>query len=103
MRREPLSVNAAFVVHLIGNDEGSGLIGRVEHVSTGHSLRFASTAELVTFMQRAAAQGWGPPDRTTLNQSGSSYPSLSSSWFEDPDRGSTARRGDLSPRANRIR
>jgi hypothetical protein len=51
----------AFVVHLTtvgGNEKASGadtLIGRVEHVPSGNSLRFASVRELVTFMRRAVA------------------------------------------------
>ena len=53
-RNEPLSAKTAFVVHLTRNDEGSGLSGRVEHVTSGHSLRFASVEQLVSFMQRAA-------------------------------------------------
>ena len=58
--REGPPARTAFVVHLtaVGGDEetASGadtLIGRVEHVPSGNSLRFASVRELVTFMRRA--------------------------------------------------
>src|SRR5262245_57420500 len=55
---EPLSAQTAFVVHLtaVGPDDGAeALMGRVEHVFSGHSLRFTSVRELVTFMRRAAS------------------------------------------------
>ena len=55
----PLSAKGAFVVHLA---EGAGdgpetLLGRVEHIVSGRSLRFSSVAELVGFMQRTLANG----------------------------------------------
>jgi hypothetical protein len=59
---ERLSAQAAFVVHLspAGTDCDSPrgaetLTGRVEHVPSGHSLRFSSVRQLVAFMRRAAA------------------------------------------------
>ncbi len=57
----PLSAKAAFVVHLIAAVAGPEcLAGRVEHVTSGHSLRFTSMAELFGFMQRVLAE----PDPT---------------------------------------
>ena len=57
---ERLSAQTAFVVHLTAVDEtrsgAETLIGRVEHVPSGNSLRFASVRELVTFMRRAVAK-----------------------------------------------
>jgi hypothetical protein len=53
----PLSAKAAFVVHLTATaaDAPETLLGRVEHVRSGKSLRFASAGELVGFMQRTLA------------------------------------------------
>ncbi|HEY0302630.1 MAG TPA: glycine-rich protein, partial [Rhizomicrobium sp.] len=55
--RAPLSAGAAFVVHLTTDrvDVPDALQGRVEHVRSGESLRFASVADLVGFMQRVLA------------------------------------------------
>jgi len=60
-RKESLSAKAAFVVHLTTNEAASGLTGRVEHISSGHSLRFTSVEQLVTFMQRTAGY-YGHPE-----------------------------------------
>ena len=58
----PLSAKAAFVVHLTAGAAAApeSLAGRVEHVTSGHSLRFSSMAELFGFMQRVLAD----PDPT---------------------------------------
>lgn len=62
MENTQLSAQTAFVVHLTpvrgdceGPNGGETLTGRVEHVSSGHSLRFSSMRQLVTFMRRALA------------------------------------------------
>ena len=56
--RAPLSSEAAFVVHLTAGppDGPDALQGRVEHVRSGQSARFGSTADLVSFMQRVLAK-----------------------------------------------
>lgn len=53
----PLSPKLAFIVHLTGTEPSPTevLTGRVEHVTSGRSLRFTSCSQLVEFMQRAVA------------------------------------------------
>ena len=48
-----LSAESAFVVHLAStpSDAPETIHGRIEHVITGRSMRFASSAELIGFMQ----------------------------------------------------
>ena len=46
----PLSASSAFVVHLASPTTPELVLGRVEHIATGRSLRFASAAELIGFM-----------------------------------------------------
>ncbi|HYD46959.1 MAG TPA: hypothetical protein VEB21_01360 [Terriglobales bacterium] len=53
-----LDARNAFVVHVTDADAG-GLNGRVEHIPSGRSLRFSSTAELAEFMQTAWSAGSG--------------------------------------------
>lgn len=50
-----LSAQAAFIVHVTGSEPGTSnaIAGRVEHVTSGRSLRFRSAAELTEFMQQA--------------------------------------------------
>jgi hypothetical protein len=52
--RKGLAPESAFVVHLAGVGSGHG---RVEHVTSGRSLRFDSPAELMQFMQQIIADG----------------------------------------------
>jgi len=52
--RARLDPEQAFVVHLTAT---AAMRGRVEHVTSGQSLRFASVSELIAFMQRALAEG----------------------------------------------
>ncbi len=47
-----LSATKAFIVHVTDVDPGT-VMGRVEHVPSGDSMRFASIAELADFMFRA--------------------------------------------------
>lgn len=50
------SVDAAFVVHLIATESApESACGRVEHISSGQSTRFASVAELLAFMRHIVA------------------------------------------------
>ena len=51
----------AFVVHLA---EVGSARGRVEHVASGRSLHFDSTAELMSFMQRTIEDGASTGDAT---------------------------------------
>lgn len=53
----PLSTRIAFVVHLTSHATSAdqGVTGRVEHVSSGRSMRFSSAGQLVDFMRRALA------------------------------------------------
>jgi hypothetical protein len=53
-RRPTLSARSAFVVHLSATDLNvpEALCGRIEHVASGRSSRFASIADLVGFMRR---------------------------------------------------
>lgn len=57
----PLSAKIAFVVHLTGHATAADqpVTGRVEHVSSGRSMRFSSAGQLVDFMRRALSTG-GP-------------------------------------------
>src|SRR5690606_18672546 len=49
----PLSVDAAFVVHLTTTEAApERACGRVEHITSGRSTRFASAAELLAFMRQ---------------------------------------------------
>ena len=63
----PLSPRAAFVVQLLAwSDPRTGVVGgRVEHVASGRSRRFASLQELLDFLADALAdlgpEGGGPP------------------------------------------
>ncbi len=54
----PLSASSAFVVHLTDRamDTPERIQGRIEHVSSGRSMHFASSAELIGFMQQALLQ-----------------------------------------------
>jgi len=55
-----LSVDGAFVVQFhVGSDLGAGTVGgRVEHVASGRTTRFASVDELVRFFSdQLAARG----------------------------------------------
>lgn len=54
-----LSPERVFVLHLDSrSDPAAGrLIGRVEHVQSGDSIRFASGDELYAFLGRGAAEG----------------------------------------------
>ncbi|HYC57805.1 MAG TPA: hypothetical protein VEL28_22960 [Candidatus Binatia bacterium] len=47
-----LTARMAFIVHLTDAEPGM-MMGRVEHVPSGHSIRFGSIAELADFMCRA--------------------------------------------------
>ena len=47
-----LSVRTAFIVHVTDAEAGV-MKGRVEHVPSGQSMRFASMAELADFLSRA--------------------------------------------------
>ena len=52
----PLSVDAAFVVHLTSTEAGpEAACGRVEHITSGQSARFVSVAELLGFMRQIVA------------------------------------------------
>lgn len=55
--RAALSAGTAFVVHVTDNQlEGpESLHGRVEHVRSGEAQRFASVADLASFMRRVLA------------------------------------------------
>lgn len=54
---QSLQPEYAFVVQLRGGPVTSreGLQGRVEHVVSGETVRFASTAELIEFLARAGS------------------------------------------------
>jgi hypothetical protein len=53
----PLPAELAFVVQLRGTPAPGSqhLIGRVEHIASGETLRFDSAAELITFMSKIGA------------------------------------------------
>jgi len=53
-RETPLSADAAFVVHLAStaSAERDCVCGRIEHIDSGRSTRFASVGELLAFMHR---------------------------------------------------
>ncbi|HYD47184.1 MAG TPA: hypothetical protein VEB21_02490 [Terriglobales bacterium] len=55
----PLSADTAFVVHVTTLEEDApGVVeGRIEHINSGRSLRFASVAELLRFMRQVLAAG----------------------------------------------
>lgn len=57
--RASLTAESAFVVHLAASatDTPGTIKGRIEHITSGRSTRFASTAELIGFMQRIVAAG----------------------------------------------
>ena len=52
---QPLSPDAAFVVHLVTTDAPEIVRGRIEHIVSGQWTRFASAAELVRFMRITSA------------------------------------------------
>src|SRR5258707_649134 len=56
--RPALTAKSAFVVHLvaIGMDTPETIQGRIEHITSGRSMRFASSSELIGFMQQTLAQ-----------------------------------------------
>jgi hypothetical protein len=53
--RQPLAPERAFVVQLRSGPESAPaqMQGRVEHVASGRTLQFGSTAELLDFLLRA--------------------------------------------------
>jgi len=57
--RAPLSAKSAFVVHLTAaaTDTSETIQGRIEHIPSGRATRFASSAELIGFMQQTLMQG----------------------------------------------
>ena len=59
VRAVPLSAESAFVVHLTATamDSPDIVEGRIEHISSGRCVRFASLAELIGFMQQTLLQG----------------------------------------------
>jgi len=54
--RTPLSADSAFVVHLSAADKEApeAVSGRIEHITSGKSARFATVAELLGFMRTIA-------------------------------------------------
>ena len=54
----PLTARSAFVVHLAtgGADTPDTIHGRIEHIPSGRTIQFASSAELIGFMQSTLAQ-----------------------------------------------
>jgi len=65
--RAPLSVEAAFVVHVTASRQEvpEALHGRVEHVASGQSRRFRSVEGLVTFMHGVLGQTIDDPAHET--------------------------------------
>jgi hypothetical protein len=62
----PLPLERAFVVQLrpLGAPGDEVLVGRVEHIASGESGRFASAAELTAFITRIGRSAWpGDPSR----------------------------------------
>ena len=57
--------NRAFVVQFQGAPEETTLLehGRVEHLVSGQSTRFASLDELLSFFRRILTEGQEPPHR----------------------------------------
>ena len=55
----PLDGASAFVVHLTSTDSRhTGVVsGRVEHVTSGRSIRFSTTTQLVEFMSSVVDMG----------------------------------------------
>ena len=53
----PLPAELAFVVQLRGKPAPGGepLVGRVEHIASGETLRFDSAAELITFISKVGS------------------------------------------------
>lgn len=60
-RRASLTADVAFVVHFAAStaDTPETVKGRIEHITSGRSTRFASIAELIGFMQHIVAAGSG--------------------------------------------
>jgi hypothetical protein len=60
----PLSTRIAFVVHLTSHEASATEVvsGRVEHVSSGRTIRFSSAGQLVEFMRRAVSTRAEPAD-----------------------------------------
>jgi len=62
----PLPPERAFIVQLrpLHDPRGEVLVGRVEHITSGESGRFASAAELTAFIARIGRSGVGcdPPE-----------------------------------------
>jgi predicted Zn-dependent protease len=54
----PLPVNRAFVVQFQGTEAGQAAViaGRVEHVTSGHRVRFQSWEQLHEFIEHELAQ-----------------------------------------------
>ena len=75
-RRVPLCPQSAFVVHLTTTDaeKPETLLGRVEHVSSGRSRHFGSTAELVGFMRQTLATRVGVAGLLILLVAGAAWP-----------------------------
>lgn len=65
--RAPLTPESAFVVHFAPAAAGATetVQGRIEHITSGQSMRFASAAELIGFMQHTVAPrpGAAPVER----------------------------------------
>ena len=56
------TAGSAFVVHLAiaATDTLEAVQGRIEHITSGRSMRFASAAELIAFMQQILRHGAEP-------------------------------------------
>lgn len=52
---QTLSAVQAFVVHLTADSGSDTPCGRVEHITSGATARFATTDELLGFMRRTIA------------------------------------------------
>lgn len=69
-----LPADSAFVVHFAASsaDTPETVKGRIEHITSGRSTRFASTAELIGFMQHIVAAGsaHGADERTWARTEG---------------------------------
>ena len=66
----PLSARTAFIVHLTGSATGAveALTGRVEHVTSGRSMRFTSLHQLAEFMESTVWSDSRPGNDTSAKR-----------------------------------